>query len=128
MSPSHQERRWPLLCLQTSEILSQLQDYYLVVVAGEHCGSVFMPARAPCWKRKNESKACGGEVDSIHAHLPLCLYNSRQLTDIGPDPRRFLRSRITPGNGPFGADRLLVFYSSLIHMSCCHIVRAPGLQ
>lgn len=90
VSPSHRERRWPLIRLQTAEILSQLQDYYLVVVAGEHCGSVVLPARAPCWNRKNES-ACGGEVDSTHAHLPLCLYNSRQLTDIGTDPSSFLK-------------------------------------
>lgn len=129
MSPSHQERCWALLCLQTAEILSQLQDYYLVVVAGEHCGSVFMPARPPCWKRKNESKACGGEVDSTHAHLPLRLNNSSQLTDIGQDPRPFSkRSRITTGNGPLGADRLLVSYPSLIHMSCCHIMPAPDVQ
>lgn len=93
MSPSHQERRLPLLRLQTAEILSQLQDYYLVVVAGEHCGSAVMSARDPCWKRKNESKACGGEVDSTQAHLPLCLYNSRQLTDIGPDPSPFLKGK-----------------------------------
>ncbi len=78
MSPSHQERRWPLLRLQTAEILSQLQDYYLVVVAGEHCGSVVIPARAPCCMRKNESKVCGGEVDSTHAHFPVRLYSSRQ--------------------------------------------------
>lgn len=78
VSPSHQERRWPLLRLQTAEILSQLQDYYLLLVAGEHCGSVVMPASAPCSMRKNESKACGGDVDSTHAHFPVCLNSSRQ--------------------------------------------------
>lgn len=43
----------PLLRLQTAEILSQLQDYYLVLRAGECCGCVFMPARPPCRRRED---------------------------------------------------------------------------
>lgn len=62
-SPSHlgSGRAGPFPRLQTAEILSQLQDYYLVAAAGARRGSVFMPAWAPRWKKKNESKVGGWE-------------------------------------------------------------------
>lgn len=111
VSPSHRERRWPSLRLQTAEILSQLQDYYLVVRAGEHCGSVFMLPGLPAGGGKMNQRACGGR--SGQNSCPLASM-SLQLLSID---RRWLwskalfykSSRITPGNGSFWPDHLLVF-------------------
>lgn len=103
MSRSHRERRWPLRRLQTAEILSQLPDYYLALVAGECWGSAGgaqagLPG-LPVRGGKMNQRLVGGEVDSVRARFPVRLNKSRQtLAPIqAPLPKG---SRRTSGKRP----------------------------
>lgn len=77
VSPSHRERRWPLPRLQTAEILSQLQDYYLVVVAGEHCGSC-LPGLPAAGGKMNQRLGGGGKWTAL---MPtrLCVFTTTSI-------------------------------------------------
>lgn len=112
MSRSHRQRRWPLLRLQTAEISSQLQDYYLALVGVGGGGGCIACQGSLLHEGKMNQRLVGGEVDSVHARFPVGLNKSRQTLAPTQTPLQ-KGSRIASGNRGTSFILLPNFYVNL---------------